>query len=67
MHMGNIKALGKTTMRKLRHPKYWCKGEKLRQVIKMNHGKLMYSITEAQEKNRYECRKLRHCAQLVEF
>ena len=35
---------------------------------KIDHGKLMYRITEAQkEKLRYEFRKLRHFAQLVQF
>ena len=55
-------------MRKLRHLENCFKGEKLRQVRKMNDGKVMYRITEAQEeKLRNECRKLRHLAQLVEF
>ena len=42
-------------MRKLKHLEYCFKGEKLRQVRKMDHDKLMYRIPEAQEeKLRYE-------------
>ena len=69
MYMGDQKALGKADNEKTEASrKLLQEGETEAREKTGSHGKVMYRITEAQEKKfRYECRKLRHFAQLVQF
>ena len=68
MHMGDIKTLGKTDNEKTEASGKLLQGGQTEACEKNGSWELMYRITEAQEeKLRYECRKLRHFAQFVEF